>query len=125
MTNPALPVVFALLAASVPFVGAAASEAASVRPAAFTVCAGCHAVAPGRTSFGPNLYGVVGRKAGSLPDYAYSEPLKSSGLVWNAQNLDAWLASPQKTVPGTKMPFPGYTDPAKRQQVIDYLETLK
>ena len=125
MPNSMFPIALVLVAASVPFAGAVAAETAPVRPAAFTVCAGCHAVQAGKTSFGPNLSGIVGRKAGSLPDYAYSDALKSSGKVWNAQNLDAWLTSPQKTVPGTKMPFPGYADPTKRQQVIDYLETLK
>ena len=125
MTKSVLLSALVLVAASVPFVGVAAAEGDAARPAAFAVCAGCHTVEAGKTSFGPNLRGVVGRKAGSLPDYAYSKALSSSDIVWTTQNLDSWLTSPQKTVPGTKMPFPGYADPKKRKQVIDYLATLE
>ena len=94
-------------------------------PADFGVCAACHATAPGETSFGPNLRGVVGRKAASLPGYAYSAALKKSGISWNAKTLDTWLTNPQAMVKGTKMPFAGFSDPAKRKRVIDYLATLK
>ena len=125
MTKSAILPTLVVLVASVLFVGAAPAETDPVRPAAFTVCRGCHAIEPGKASFGPNLRGIVGRKAGSLPGYAYSDALKATDIVWNAQNLDKWLTSPQRTVPGTKMPFPGYSDPEKRRQVIDYLETLK
>ncbi len=75
--------------------------------------------------FGPSLAGVAGRKAGSVAGYAYSAALKSSGLTWNAATLDRWLTSPQKAVPGTRMPFAGIADPAKRKQVVDYLLSLK
>lgn len=74
---------------------------------------------------GPSLASVAGRKAGSLPGYTYSDALKASGLTWNEATLDKWLASPRETVPGTKMPFMGISDPARRKQVIDYLLTLK
>lgn len=113
------------LAATTLLAGMATAEDSDARPGAFAVCAGCHAVEPGQSSFGPNLRGVVGRKAGNLPGYAYSDALRASDLVWTRENLDRWLTSPRKTVPGTKMPFPGYADPAKRQQVIDYLVMLK
>ncbi len=95
------------------------------KPAAFAACAACHTTEPGKTSFGPNLARISGRKAASLPNYAYSPALKASGLVWTAENLDKWLTSPQKLVPGTKMPFSGITDPAKRKQVVNYLLTLR
>jgi cytochrome c len=103
--------------------GAAAEPAAS--PPAFAVCAGCHSAEPGKTKIGPSLAGVVGRKAGSMPGYAYSDALKISGLTWNADNLDKWLTSPQKAVPGTRMPFAGMADPARRKAVIEYLSTLE
>jgi cytochrome c len=94
-------------------------------PADFAICAGCHATQAGKASFGPNLRGVVGRKAASLPGYAYSDALKASGITWNVTALDQWLSGPQAMVKGTKMPFPGLSDPARRKRVIDYLATLK
>jgi cytochrome c len=57
----------------------------------FLECQACHAVAPGGpTLVGPDLFGVYGRKAGSLVGYQFSDALKSSGLVWNDTNLDRW-----------------------------------
>ncbi|MGE3744293.1 MAG: cytochrome c family protein [Sphingomonadaceae bacterium] len=103
----------------------ASSETAPARPSAFAQCAACHSTERGKTLFGPSLAGVAGRRAGSLPGYAYSQALKSSGLTWNAATLDRWLASPQRTVPGTKMPFAGIADPLRRRQIVDYLMTLK
>lgn len=101
------------------------AEAPSSRPPAFAQCAGCHSTEPGKTLFGPSLAGVAGRPAGSLPGYAYSPALKNSKLVWNAATLDRWLTSPQKTVPGTRMPFNGINDPAVRRTVINYLLKLE
>jgi cytochrome c len=51
--------------------------------------------------------------------------LKNSGLTWNSANLDRWLTSPQKTIPGTRMPFAGISNPVARKQVVDYLLTLR
>ena len=93
-------------------------------PAAFAQCAACHTVQPGRNGFGPSLAGVAGRRAASLPGYAYSDALKKSGLTWNAATLERWLKGPQKLVPGTRMPFGGIPDAAKRKQVVDYLLKL-
>lgn len=95
------------------------------RPPAFAQCASCHSVEPGKTVFGPSLHGVGGRKAGSLPGYDYSPALKKTKITWNAATLDRWLTSPQKTVPGTKMPFGGIQDPAARRALITYLLALK
>lgn len=95
------------------------------RPAIFAQCIACHTIERGRNGFGPSLAGVGGRRAASLPDYTYSPALKASGLSWTAASLDIWLTSPQKAVPGTKMPFRGIADPVRRKEVIDYLLTLK
>jgi cytochrome c len=100
------------------------ADLATAPPPAFAVCGSCHAVSPGRQGAGPNLAGVWGRKAGSLPDYPYSDALKSSGIVWNAQTLDIWLTAPMKMVPGTKMVI-GVPDAEGRKAVIRYLQTLK
>jgi cytochrome c len=92
----------------------------------FLQCQACHAVQPGGPALvGPNLAGVYGRKAGSLPGYDYSAQLKASGLVWNNANLDKWLTDPSALVPGTKMAFVGIASPALRSDVIAYLKTVK
>lgn len=111
-------------------IGANAAMASDItaprsRPAGFAACAACHTTEAGKNGFGPSLAGVAGRRAASLPGYAYSDALKKSGLVWNAKTLDRWLTSPQRAVPGTKMPFTGIADPAARKQMVDYLLTLK
>lgn len=113
----------ASIAVSAPAAGNA--PAARPRPAAFIQCAACHSVEPGRNGVGPSLAGVAGRKAASLPAFNYSNALKNSGLTWDAAALDRWLTSPQRAVPGTKMPFAGISDPARRKEVVDYLMTLK
>jgi cytochrome c len=97
---------------------------AASAPADFAVCTGCHTIVAGQNGIGPSLRGVVGRKAGSLPGYAYSAALQKSGIVWTAQQLDTWLSGPMTMVPGTRMSFGGYSDPKQRQAVIAYLKTL-
>lgn len=96
-------------------------------PATFARCAVCHdAHKGGEDKLGPNLYGVFGTKAGKhRPGFNYSVALKNSGLVWNEANLDKWLTKPMEMVPGTTMSFPGLKDPAKRQELIGYLKSLK
>jgi cytochrome c len=92
----------------------------------FLECQACHAVAPGGpTLVGPNLAGVYGRKAASLPGYDYSSALKASGLIWNSANLNLWLTDPGQLVAGTKMAFAGIASAALRADVIAYLATLK
>ncbi len=92
----------------------------------FLQCQACHAVQPGAPALvGPDLAGVYGRKAGSLPGYDYSTALKNSGIVWTADRLDAWLTDPSALVPGTKMAFAGLASPVLRADVIAYLQTLK
>ncbi|HEY3919153.1 MAG TPA: cytochrome c oxidase assembly protein [Stellaceae bacterium] len=85
-----------------------------------TRCAECHALT--KNIFGPELGGVVGRKAGMVPAYPYSAGLKQSGIVWDAAALDKWLAGPQQDVPGALMPV-SIADPRTRQDIIAYLES--
>ena len=100
--------------------------AADSAPAAFAQCKTCHKVeADGHSGIGPHLFGVVGANAGTRGDYNYSPALKNSGITWDAENLDAFIASPQRTVSGTKMAFGGVADEAKRKEIVDYLVTLK
>lgn len=93
-------------------------------PPAFAACGSCHSISPGRHAAGPSLAGIWGRKAGSQAGYMYTPALKGSGIVWDAQSLDTWLKAPMQMVPGTRMVV-GIPDPAGRQAVIAYLQTLK
>jgi cytochrome c len=74
---------------------------------------------------GPNLFGVAGRKAASLPGFNYSGPLKASGITWTDDKLAEWVSGPAKMVPGTKMAFPGITAKGQVRDVVAYLNTLK
>jgi cytochrome c len=90
--------------------------------AKFALCASCHTITPGGPNMtGPNLHGVVGRKAGVEANYNYSDAVKTSGITWDAAKLDKWLADPRTDLPGTKMSFVGLKDPKDRTDVIAYL----
>lgn len=94
-------------------------------PPAFGACRACHTVQKdAKSGIGPNLFGVAGRPAASLPGFNYSAALKGSKLRWDDKSLDEFLASPMKKVPGTRMPI-GTPDPAKRAALIAYLKSLK
>jgi len=111
---------FALLATS-----ADAGDAAGGKTV-FSRCAICHSVQKGGANgLGPNLFGVVGRKAASLSNFAYSPALKKSGLAWTTDKLKIWVTSPAKMVPGTKMAFAGINNPKQADDVVAYLATLK
>ena len=103
--------------------GAHAQDAAA-GGRAFQQCAECHS--PGTADgAGPGLKGTFGRRAGSKNGFNYSAALAKSTIVWNATTLDAFLADPQKAVPGTTMIWPGDDDPNERADLIAYLGTLK
>lgn len=84
----------------------------------YSACMGCHSLDD--NDVGPKHRGVVGRKAGSVPGYAYSAALKASGLTWDRANLDRWLTNPQALVPGAKMFF-SVRDAQSRADIIAYL----
>ncbi|MEZ0496246.1 cytochrome c family protein [Sphingomonas sp. IW22] len=91
-------------------------------PPAFAACKACHTVEKGaRSGIGPNLHGVAGRDAASVPGFRYSTALKNSKLTWDDASLDAFIAAPTKKVPGTRMPI-GMADPKKRAAIIAYLK---
>ena len=116
---------FALLAGST-----AASAAPPADPAAgalvFKKCAACHSLDPtGKSGLGPNLRGVVNRKAAAVPAFAYSPAMKATGGTWSRARLAAFIGDPKKTVPGTKMAFAGLKNPAEAAAVADYLLKLR
>jgi nitrite reductase (NO-forming) len=84
-------------------------------------CQACHSLEAGKNSVGPTLAGIMGKKAASDPNYAYSSALRASGLTWDVATLDQYLLDPQKSVPGNKMPFPGLKTENERRDVIAYL----
>ncbi|HET7714823.1 MAG TPA: multicopper oxidase domain-containing protein, partial [Bauldia sp.] len=84
-------------------------------------CQACHALEPGKNRLGPTLAGVMGRKAGAVEGFAYSQAMLDSGLVWDEATLDAYLKDPQHVVPGNRMPFPGLKTDNQRREVIAYL----
>ncbi|MEO1730387.1 MAG: c-type cytochrome [Pseudomonadota bacterium] len=89
---------------------------------AFQMCTGCHVADEGAASMaGPNLYGVVGRKAGSLDDFAYSDALAGSDLTWDYATLDRFLANPGEYVPGTSMVAGAVRDGESRAAIVAYL----
>jgi cytochrome c len=107
------------LAANVPG-GASAAGDANRGEMLYEGCQDCHSV--DKNDVGPRHRGVYGRKAGSLPDYRYSDALKNANFVWDDQSLDQWLTDPQKFVPGSKMFY--HLDQAQdRADVIEYLKT--
>ncbi|MES0383751.1 MAG: cytochrome C [Hyphomicrobium sp.] len=89
-------------------------------------CRECHSFLKGDNRLGPTLYGTVGRKAGSVPDFPYSISVKSSGMIWDEAALDKWIANPDAVIPGNDMspPYPGVADPAIRKKIIAFLKEI-
>ncbi len=92
----------------------------------FQRCFACHSVVAGEEGLpGPNLRGVIGRRAATMPGFRYSPALVAAGargLVWTRAALDAYLADPQRFLPGTEMAMPGLGVANDRRDVIDYLQ---
>jgi len=92
----------------------------------FQQCASCHQVGVNaHGGFAPELNGLVGRRAGSTPDFAYSEAMKRSGIVWDERTLAAFLHDPDALVPGTKMRFWGIRDDNQIAALLAYLRTYQ
>ena len=112
----------ALVAVLVTVAGADAGRGERV----FQRCYACHSVLPAETTLpGPNLRGVVGRRAGTLPGFRFSKAMVEAGgrgLVWSRETLDAYVTDPLALVPGTEMVIPGLRDPQDRADLIDYLQ---
>jgi cytochrome c2 len=103
---------------------AAAFEAGDVGEGrkVFKVCKNCHSVKEGKTgTFGPNLYQVVGRVAGAVPGYPYSETFATADFAWTPERIDEFITNPSGRYPDTKMKFKGLPDAGDRANVIAYL----
>lgn len=88
----------------------------------FARCMACHKIDASNTSgLGPNLNGVVGRRAGTLKGFRYSTAMAGSGRIWSEAALDAYLAAPARNMPGNRMAFAGLSKPDERRDVIAYI----
>lgn len=94
--------------------------------AAFAKCASCHQVGlSARGGFGPQLNGLLGRRAAATTDYRYSPAMKNSKIVWTEANLRAFLKDPDDVVPGTRMRFFGIGSDKEITNLLAYLNTFK
>lgn len=91
----------------------------------FVRCSACHTIGRTGGKMGPVLNGVVGRKAASVPGYAYSPAMKNSRLTWDAATIARFLERPSEAVPGTKMFFPGLASLQERADVVAYLKQYR
>ena len=103
----------------------ASAQDAEAGKKVFTKCAPCHSIGPGaKNKVGPEQNGLIGRKAGSVEGFNYSEAMKNSGITWDEAQLDEYITDPKKKVPGNKMVFPGIKDELQRGDLIAYLASF-
>lgn len=123
----ALPVAILCLAASAPATAETAFDRAKVTAGAMlydSECHRCHADNSDDPSYGPSLVGVIGREAGSVEGYDYSDVLANSGIVWTPAALRAWMEDNAGLMPGTKMRHVGIEDRTVQDFILAYLASL-
>ena len=85
-------------------------------------CRACHSLKENEPhKIGPNLFKIIGSKAGSMKGYNYSDALSKSEIVWTIENLDLWLEKPYEIIPGNKMVFSGMRKQEDRNDLIAYV----
>ncbi len=100
------------------FASTSADDGAKV----FKKCAACHSVNKGGANkIGPALWGVIGRKAGSISDYKYSKAMAAHGKNWSFEEMNGFLIKPKDWITGTKMSFAGLKNAKERAAVILYM----
>jgi cytochrome c len=113
----------ALIASALPATGEPGNAARGERM--YRACVACHSLEPNRNMTGPSLAEIWNRRSGSLASFPrYSPALKSAGIVWNDDTLDAWLEDPQHFIPGNTMTFPGMKDTQQRAELLAYLKDV-
>ena len=99
-----------------------ASTSAAEGEKVFKKCAACHSIAEGgKNKIGPALWGVLGRQAGSLPDYKYSKAMAAYGKKWSFEEMNGFLIKPKDWIKGTKMSYAGLKSEKERAAVILYM----
>ena len=112
-----------LLAATV---GIAHAQDLAAGEQSFRKCSPCHSVGEdARNKIGPVLNGLDGRKAGTAPDYNYSEANKNSGITWSEATFKDYIQNPMQKVPGTKMAFAGIKNDKEITDLWGYLKQFK
>jgi len=102
--------------------GAAVAADEKAGEAVFARCKICHTLpAGGPNTVGPNLHGVLGRKAGSVEGFGYSAAMKNSGITWDDETLTKYLRDPRGAIPGNKMAFPGLKNDEEMTNLLAYL----
>src|SRR5215471_2134417 len=86
-------------------------------------CRTCHTLKEGDNRLGPSLHKIIGRRAGSLPNYGYSSAMKGADMVWDKATLDRFIANPDQVVSGNNMkPYGGLASAEERAKIIAFLE---
>lgn len=122
-TTPAAPPAGAMLLEVRDAAGAQLSGDAAKGERIYRQCQTCHVTDAGVNKVGPSLHGIIGRKAGTVPNFRYSNANRISGITWTEQELFNYLENPRARVPGTIMAFVGLRSPQDRADVIAYLKT--
>ena len=122
MNLPALAVMGTAIAVSGMPAPAQAEDAAALF---VKNCQTCHTIEKGGVARqGPPLWGVIGRKAGTVDGFKYSDGLRASGIVWTPEKLDEWITFPKKLIRDTFMTY-RQTDPDIRKAIVDYVAAKK
>jgi cytochrome c len=87
----------------------------------FALCRSCHVLDEGVNRVGPSLHQIVGRTAGTVEGFNYTDANSNSGIVWSEEELFTYLKDPQAAIPGTRMAFPGIADDQQRADLVAYL----
>lgn len=119
----AAPAAGAMVLAITDKAGATLSGDPTKGEAVFRQCQTCHVVTAGVNKVGPSLHNIIGRPAGQVAGFRYSEANKKSGITWTEQELYTYLENPKARIPGTIMAFVGIKDSQKRADLVAYLKT--
>jgi len=112
-----------LVFAAIAIPGWAHAQDAAAGEKVFVQCKTCHQIGEtAKNAVGPVLNGLIGRKAGTVPGYAYSAANKNSGITWDEATFADYIKDPKKKIPGTKMIFNGVKDEQKIKDLVAYLK---
>jgi cytochrome c len=113
-----------VLSSALAEVASAADDAAPGAEVYNNACRTCHSWKKDDNRLGPNLHGIIGRKAGAAAGFGYSQAMKDSGITWDEATLDKFIADPDGVVTNNNMkPFTGISDAGQRKQIIEFLKT--